>query len=98
MKDIHFIVQGKGGVGKSFIASLLAQFFSKNKQVLCFDTDPVNQTFSRYKALNVKTIDILDEHNNIDSGKFDVLMNTLLSDEDVEYVCECLKEVVREVR
>lgn len=80
MKDIHFIVQGKGGVGKSFIAGLLAQFFHENKNdVLCFDTDPVNQTFSRYQALNVQTIDILDEHNNIDSGKFDILMNTLLT-------------------
>lgn len=83
MQDIHFIVQGKGGVGKSFIASLLAQFFIQHKTnpVLLFDTDPVNQTFSRYRALSVETIDILDEHNNIDSGKFDVLMNTLLEED-----------------
>lgn len=82
MQDIHFIVQGKGGVGKSFIASLLAQFFAEHKStdVMCFDTDPVNQTFSRYQALNVQTIDILDEHNNIDGSKFDVLMNTLLTE------------------
>ena len=82
MQDIHFIVQGKGGVGKSFIAAVMAQFFNERKdKLLCFDTDPVNQTFSRYQALNVETIDILDEHNNIDSGKFDILMNTLLSED-----------------
>ena len=50
MKQIHFILQGKGGVGKSFIASLLAQYLRdrKNGQVVCFDTDPVNPTLSRY--------------------------------------------------
>jgi len=26
MKEVHFVVQGKGGVGKSFIAALLAQY------------------------------------------------------------------------
>ena len=27
MATIHFILQGKGGVGKSFVASMLVQFF-----------------------------------------------------------------------
>ena len=53
MKQIHFVLQGKGGVGKSFISAILAQFIAKNSEVMCYDTDPVNQTFAAFKALNV---------------------------------------------
>ena len=40
---IHLSLQGKGVVGKSFIASILAQYFlNRGHQVQCIDTDPVN--------------------------------------------------------
>ena len=52
MAKIHMILQGKGGVGKSFIAALLAQYkASKGQPSLCIDTDPVNATFHGYQAL-----------------------------------------------
>ena len=36
---IHLSLQGKGGVGKSFIASILAQYFlNHGHQVQCIDT------------------------------------------------------------
>ena len=36
MAKVHMILQGKGGVGKSFIASILAQhYYAKKKNVLC---------------------------------------------------------------
>ena len=39
----HFVLQGKGGVGKSFIASLITQYLTeKGRLEACFDTDPVN--------------------------------------------------------
>ncbi|MBB4268183.1 CO dehydrogenase nickel-insertion accessory protein CooC1, partial [Roseospira visakhapatnamensis] len=45
MAAIHMTLQGKGGVGKSFIASLLAQhFLARGQAPICLDTDPVNQT------------------------------------------------------
>ena len=51
---VHLSLQGKGGVGKSLIASILAQFFRhKGEEIQCVDTDPVNQTFSQYSALHV---------------------------------------------
>ncbi|WP_257998120.1 P-loop NTPase [Oligella urethralis] len=63
MKQIHFVLQGKGGVGKSFVASLLAQYLkSTGNEVHCYDTVPVNQTFSRYKKLKVEIVKILTEH------------------------------------
>lgn len=76
MKSIHFILQGKGGVGKSVIASLLTQFFLEhNKECMCFDTDPINSSFSGYNALNARKIDIGGrEGKQIDSRKFDVLV------------------------
>lgn len=41
MAKVHLTLQGKGGVGKSMMAAILAQY-KKNKgsNVLCIDTDP----------------------------------------------------------
>lgn len=84
MKQVHFIVQGKGGVGKSLIASMLAQYLRQysNKRVFCFDTDPVNPTFSRYQALNVEIINISDKQHNIIKREFDTLVDKLLDNGD----------------
>lgn len=80
MKTIHFVMQGKGGVGKTFISSILAQYLQTltNSGTTCFDTDPVNKSFSHMKALNVNPVDLFTEHQLIDSGKFDVLMEQIL--------------------
>lgn len=80
MKEVHFITQGKGGVGKSFISAIFAQFITdnSNETVHCFDTDPVNPTFSRYQALSPKIIKILNSNNNIDSRQFDGLIEQIL--------------------
>ena len=41
---IHLSLQGKGGVGKSLIASILAQYLLKRgKPVRCVDTDPARR-------------------------------------------------------
>ena len=54
---IHFILQGKGGCGKSFVASLLAQFFAaQDADLKTFDTDQENNTFSQYAQLNVQHV------------------------------------------
>lgn len=58
MKAVHFILQGKGGVGKSFIATLLAQYLSQHNEIVGFDTDPVNASFEQYKSLSVQTVPI----------------------------------------
>lgn len=75
---IHFILQGKGGVGKSLVSAFLAQYFqSIGAGVQCIDTDPVNQTFSKYKALNAQHVKIM-EGSKIDERNFDKLMERLL--------------------
>jgi len=54
---IHLTLQGKGGVGKSLVASILAQYFRhRGTEIHCLDTDPVNQTFSQYTELGAPSI------------------------------------------
>ena len=77
MAKIHLILQGKGGVGKSVIAALLAQYkASKGHPSLCIDTDPVNATFHGYQALDVRQIRLM-EGNEINPRRFDALVEMI---------------------
>lgn len=61
MATIHIPLQGKGGVGKSFVSILMAQkMLEDGKHPLCIDLDPASPTFSAYKALDVKRFDIMN--------------------------------------
>lgn len=77
MAKVHLILQGKGGVGKSMIAAMLAQY-KKSKDItpLCIDTDPVNATFEGYKSLKVKRINIM-ENDEINTRNFDALVELI---------------------
>lgn len=78
---VHFVLQGKGGVGKSFVASILGQYFQvRGRDVRCFDTDPVNQTFAQYRDLGVERLDLLSD-GSIDQRAFDGLVERLLTEE-----------------
>lgn len=83
MKTVHVILQGKGGVGKSLISSILCQYYIdyKKENVIAIDTDPVNQTLAQYKALDVICLDLKDGII-IDSRKIDELTNIVLSEEE----------------
>lgn len=90
MKEVHVIAQGKGGVGKSLTAAILAQYLTEKKAandtVYCFDTDPVNQTFSRLEKLKPEIVNILTKDNNIDTRNFDSLMDKLLTVDGIAVV------------
>ncbi len=74
MALVHMILQGKGGVGKSFVATLLAEHYkAHNVETVCVDTDPVNATFASYPAYGVRRLEIVDG-DNIDPEKFDELV------------------------
>jgi len=88
MSKIHLILQGKGGVGKSLIASLIAQYYIEHDNTpMCIDTDPVNQSFSAYKALNVHQLDIL-VNNDVDQSKFDQLIELIYEHPDKNVVID----------
>ena len=81
MAKIHMILQGKGGVGKSLIATILAQHkFAKGRNPLCIDTDPVNATFSGFNKLNVKRLKLM-EGDEINPRKFDDLIELIATSE-----------------
>ena len=77
MATIHFIQQGKGGVGKSMIAVFLYQVLRHlGKEVMAFDTDPVNSTLAGFKEFEVTRLDIL-KNGDIDPREFDGLINAI---------------------
>jgi len=85
MGKIHILLQGKGGVGKSFAAAALAQFkASRGETPLNIDTDPVNATFHGYKALDVKRIELMEGDE----------INTRHFDDFVELVAACKGDVI----
>jgi len=89
MSAIHMMLQGKGGVGKSLAASLLTQYLMSkisSDSVCCIDADPVNDTFSGYKAFPVKRIDILNKDKNINARAFDGLIEQLVGHDGVAVV------------
>jgi CobQ/CobB/MinD/ParA nucleotide binding domain len=79
---VHLLLQGKGGVGKSLTASLLAQFYKdRGVHAICVDTDPVSRTFSQYNALGTQYFQVTDRYQ-IDWRRFDSLIGTILASED----------------
>jgi hypothetical protein len=59
-RSAHFILQGKGGVGKSLVASLVAQYLADQGRLEgCFDTDPVNGSLQTIPALKAKAVELL---------------------------------------
>lgn len=88
MSKIHLILQGKGGVGKSLIASIIAQYCIEHDNTpLCIDTDPVNQSFGAYQALNVHQLDIL-VNNDVDQSKFDQLIELIYAHPEQDIVVD----------
>lgn len=54
---VHLILQGKSGVGKSVVASWLAEFLiNRGQLVRCIDGDPVNRSFGQYKAFSAEKL------------------------------------------
>ena len=72
--SVHVVLQGKGGVGKSFVSAILAQYFrTKSAPVHCLDTDPVNATFAQYRALDAEHLKVL-RRGTVNEKQFDVLV------------------------
>jgi hypothetical protein len=81
---VHITLQGKGGVGKSFVSSLLAQYYirQQSRPVHCFDTDPINATLAQYRALDAEHINVL-QRGAINEKEFDTMVERLCADTGV---------------
>jgi hypothetical protein len=78
--SVHFILQGKGGIGKTLVSTLIAQWIKTKDagSLRCYDTDQENTTFSRYRAMEVKHVPVMTEARTIDPKRFDALMIDIL--------------------
>ncbi len=81
MQQVHLTLQGKGGVGKSLVASLLVQYLqSKGKSVIAIDTDPVNATLSGYQAFKTQRLELMDG-GTLNERNFDRLIEQIIIDD-----------------
>ncbi|MCC8108311.1 MAG: hypothetical protein LIQ30_04545 [Planctomycetes bacterium] len=88
MAKLFMTLGDKGGIGKSFIPALMAQYILDNLtdyKPVCIDLDCKNCTFSRYEGLGVDLIDVRTD-GDIDRSKFDLLINRIMSAKDNEIV------------
>lgn len=78
-KAAHFILQGKGGVGKTLVSGLLAQYLdTTGVEVHCFDTDPVNHSLAQMAALNVKEVPLYkDGTSDTDNRALDKMLSDM---------------------
>ncbi len=89
MRKVHFTLQGKGGVGKSWVSCQIAQYLmDRGGPVVCLDTDPVNATLSTHKALCAEHVEMTDEASNtINTRAFDQVVERFLK-EDSDFVLD----------
>lgn len=81
---VHLVLQGKGGIGKSVVASWLAEYLlKKGKQVHCIDGDPVNRSLAQYKSLSVEKLDLVNEEGIIVRTRYDALLERFATEKGV---------------
>lgn len=75
---VHFVLQAKGGVGKSFVAVNIAQYIDDKfpGTLVGFDTDQENTTFKHYKAFDVTHINISNPDRSFNDKHFDKLIES----------------------
>ena len=79
---IHLVLQGKGGVGKSLIATWLAQYLlGRQNNVVCIDSDPVNRSLAQYAALNAEKLDLVNSDGVVERSRFDELLDRFATEE-----------------
>jgi hypothetical protein len=86
-RKLHFVLQGKGGVGKTFVSLLLAQAIAgKGEPVICVDTDPVNASLSSLSTMDPERVSIF-QGKKVDTKALDLFVERLLRD-DAHFVVD----------
>jgi hypothetical protein len=86
-RKLHFVLQGKGGVGKTVVALLLSQFIAeRGEPVVCVDTDPVNASLSSLSPMSPERVSIF-AGKKVDTRSLDVFTEKLLTD-DAHFVVD----------
>ena len=81
---VHLILQGKGGIGKSVVASWLAEFLiSRGQPVRCMDGDPVNRSLGQYKALAAEKLELVNQEGLFQRARYDALVERFMAEDAV---------------
>lgn len=88
--SIHFVMQSKGGIGKSVVSMLMSQYLLDNLgDVDLIDIDPNNKTLSSYKGLGVHQINIMKEDEElVDQSKFDGFLQNFLEKDSAIFLVD----------
>ena len=79
MATLYITLQAKGGVGKSYVSSILAQYLKEaGYPVRCIDTDTTNPTLLRYQPLQTEYLQLSEDHV-INPRALDQLVETVSS-------------------
>lgn len=66
---------GKGGVGKSVVARLLAEYLtSRGEAPLAFDADPLNTNFASVETFGAEKVQLFDKAHRINAKLFDAMV------------------------
>lgn len=84
---LHIACTGKGGAGKSTVASILAQILWQitGQRPLVLDLDVSNPSICRVEALGATFVNVTDDEMNILPAKFDQVIETIL-DSDAQHI------------
>ena len=86
-RAVHVVLQGKGGVGKTWVASLVAQYLREHdRPPVCFDTDPVNNSFAAIGALEAHPVSLVVD-DAIDVEVVDGMIERIVQ-EDTDFVMD----------
>lgn len=81
MAKVHLFCQSKGGVGKSFAATMFSQYMrTLNPQIRLLDTDPSNLSLASFKTLQADNLDLRDRNGKITPGSFITLYENITVD------------------
>ena len=70
LPTVHLVLQGKGGIGKSVVASWLTEFLTSRGQKVCaIDADPVNRSLGQYKALGAEKLDLMNQDGLVERSR-----------------------------
>ncbi len=87
VREVHCVLAGKGGIGKTLVASLLAQYLRDvDRALVCLDTDPVNRSLVGFSALEAKPIELLIK-DTLNIRGVDLLLESVLT-EDTNFVID----------
>lgn len=85
---LNLILQGKGGVGKSLVAKVLAEYFNeRGNSSENVDTDPVNKTFAKIQSLNVVPIDLI-QNQAVSPQMFDSMVDIIINNKNRNFVID----------